>query len=665
MKYRAEIDGLRAVAVVPVILFHAGFGAFAGGFIGVDVFFVISGFLITGLILPEIAERRFSIIDFYERRARRILPALVVVVLASLPLAWHLLTPPALRDFAQSLLGVATFASNIVFWRESGYFDTAAELKPLLHTWSLAVEEQYYIVFPLLLMAMRRMGRRAQLMTLAAISMGSLAWARWASWHWPDAAFFLLPFRFWELAAGAMLAVAMQHRGRLPAASPAVQWGSLLGLLLVAGSMVLFTKGTPHPSLYTLIPVAGTVLIIGCAVPGTWVHALLASRGFVGIGLLSYSLYLWHQPMFVFARFALDAPGPGTMLLLTLLSVLLAFLSWKFVETPWRVRRRVSRLQVGWASAAALCLLATVGVAGHQTRGFEALWMARQSPDTVATYRIVQRQFDAQNGFQVASGGQADGPCRFSAAGLRQDMVDRFTACAAAHGPGYVVLGDSHAIDLFSALLGSTKKPFLVSVTIAGCRPHTPGPHCHYDPFLNLVAAHRDLFRGVIFEQAGFYLLRRGGHAGDRRMLSSVALDEPYDGIVVDRKHVAATLAYLEALSEVTPVLWFGPRLEPQIPEETVLARGCKYPFQLRPNQRELFDTLDRYIEDAAAVRGKVHYLSQNQAYRFQFPADYMDCNHRYWVDGDHFSAEGERRFGPRFDLLNALDRSVAVSKSQ
>ena len=160
MNYRREIDGLRALAVLPVILFHAGFETFSGGFVGVDVFFVISGYLITTIILAELEQGRFSIVNFYERRARRILPALFLVMLVCIPFAWIWLLPSDMKDFSQSLIAVAIFASNILFWRESGYFDTAAELKPLLHTWSLAVEEQYYVLFPLFLMLFWKLGKR-------------------------------------------------------------------------------------------------------------------------------------------------------------------------------------------------------------------------------------------------------------------------------------------------------------------------------------------------------------------------------------------------------------------------------------------------------------------------------------------------------------------------
>ena len=193
MQYRREIDGLRAIAVLPVILFHAGFETFGGGFVGVDVFFVISGYLITTIILGELEQGKFSIVNFYERRARRILPALFLVMLVCIPFAWLWLLPSDMKDFAQSLVAVSVFASNILFWRESGYFDTAAELKPLLHTWSLAVEEQFYVLFPLLLMLFWKLGKRWILVTLGLAFIASLALAQWAAYAKPAAAFYLLP----------------------------------------------------------------------------------------------------------------------------------------------------------------------------------------------------------------------------------------------------------------------------------------------------------------------------------------------------------------------------------------------------------------------------------------------------------------------------------------
>ena len=292
LKYRGEIDGLRAVAVLPVILFHAGFGLFGGGYVGVDVFFVISGYLITTILLSELQAGTFTLVGFYERRARRILPALFVVMLVTLPFAWLWLAPAEMQKFCNSLIGVSLFASNVLFWRESGYFDSSAELKPLLHTWSLAVEEQYYLFFPLLLMAAWRLGRRRIAVMLAVLLAASLVVAEWGLRRDPTAAYYLLPTRGWELLIGALAALVLSARaGESGALVPPRAWmgqvASLAGFGAIAASVLLFDRSTPFPGLYALLPTVGTALVILFATPQTSVGAILGSRFFVGVGMLS------------------------------------------------------------------------------------------------------------------------------------------------------------------------------------------------------------------------------------------------------------------------------------------------------------------------------------------------------------------------------------------
>jgi peptidoglycan/LPS O-acetylase OafA/YrhL len=342
MKYRAEIDGLRALAVLPVILFHAGFEWFSGGFVGVDVFFVISGYLITTIIISEMAEGKFSIVNFYERRARRILPALFFVMAVCLPFAWLWLTPVDLKDFGQSLVAVSTFSSNILFWQERGYFETAAELKPLLHTWSLAVEEQYYILFPIFLILTWRLGIKWVLLLLSIVFFISLGVAQWGAYNSPSAAFFLLPTRGWELLVGVFAAFYLKYNTHLKS-HILNQALSLLGFGMIAYSIIAFDKTTPFPSLYALIPTIGTGLLILSAVPKTYVHKLLSLKFIVGIGLISYSAYLWHQPLLAFARHrSFGEISELILITLCLASLVMAWFSWRFVEKPFRSKTKVS-----------------------------------------------------------------------------------------------------------------------------------------------------------------------------------------------------------------------------------------------------------------------------------------------------------------------------------
>lgn len=345
MQYRKEIDGLRALAVVPVILFHAGVQGFSGGFVGVDIFFVISGYLITSIIIAELETGDFTITGFYERRARRILPALFFVMLLCLPLAWWLLLPHELMAFGRSIIAVIVFASNILFWQESDYFATDSELIPLLHTWSLAVEEQYYLIFPILLLVCWKLGLRWVTAIIATIAVISLGLAEWGWRHDASGNFYLLPSRAWELMAGAGCALYLGHQPKPSGTSGQVL--SLFGLGLLAVSIIWLDDTIPFPSLYAIFPVLGTSLIILFAHQGTWAAKLLSLPVFVGIGLISYSAYLWHQPMFAFARlYYADEPHLLIMLGLAVLAFVLAFISWRFVERPFRQRQNYTRQQI-------------------------------------------------------------------------------------------------------------------------------------------------------------------------------------------------------------------------------------------------------------------------------------------------------------------------------
>lgn len=459
MRYRPEIDGLRAVAVVPVVLFHGGFQAFAGGFVGVDVFFVISGYLITSIIAQDLGNGRFSLIGFYERRARRILPALFLVSLSCFVLAWYFMPPKAMKEFSHSLAAVAAFGSNILFWRQSGYFDTAGELKPLLHTWSLAVEEQYYMLFPLLLALAWRFGKQRLALLLAILGAISLTLSQWGTTHRPAAAFYLLPTRSWELFLGGLLALYLSDsRRQTPTSGPVAQSASLLGLLCIGWSVVAFDRTTSFPGLNALAPTLGTALVILFATPSTITGTVLGSRPFVSIGLVSYSVYLWHQPLFAFARLrSLSGLSPLSSLLAGGLAVGLAYLTWRWVESPFRDRSRTSRQTVfvlAGTGTLALCLL---GMAGHFKGGFPSRF-----PDLAR----VQAAFAGMLGRTGPSLDCYERPGKAS-----RDQLCRFQS--ATDGIAFVAVGDSHMFTLHEGFQLAASEEGLSGAWISGeaCLP--------------------------------------------------------------------------------------------------------------------------------------------------------------------------------------------------
>ena len=338
MNYRPEIDGLRAIAVLPVVLFHAGVGLFGGGFVGVDIFFVISGYLITTIILHDLKQDKFRISKFYERRARRILPALFFVTFCCVPFAYFILLPNELVNFGRSLVAVPTFLSNVLFWSERGYFGGATELKPLIHTWSLAVEEQFYLLFPIILMILWYQLRK----WTGSFILITILCSLYISWFLTDLHFetaFYLPFaRAWELMVGAAAAfyskqlsnVGNQYSGIL----------SISGFSLIFYAIFSFDKTTAFPGLAATIPVFGTLLLIIAGPSKNIVNSALSSPWLVKIGLMSYSLYLWHQPIFVFLRhlnlydYIIIVGIP--------LSFVLSLFSYRFIETPFRDRSKFS-----------------------------------------------------------------------------------------------------------------------------------------------------------------------------------------------------------------------------------------------------------------------------------------------------------------------------------
>jgi peptidoglycan/LPS O-acetylase OafA/YrhL len=437
LSYRSDIDGLRAVAVVPVVFYHAGYATFSGGFVGVDVFFVISGFLITSIIYRDIQSQTFSYRQFYARRVRRLFPALFSVVLASCVAAYLLLLPEELRDFGQSVFSIVLFASNFLFWSESGYFAQAAELKPLLHTWSLAIEEQYYLLFPMFLLAVKRLPAQPYLQWVWVLLLGSFAVSVWSVHQAPDAAFYLLPSRMWELLLGSVLAMQMP-RLQSRAVAELLAW---IGLGLIGLAVFAFEAGMRFPGVAALAPCLGTALIITSGAQfQTSVTRLLSLRVLVFVGLISYSLYLWHWPIIAFTKHYLGAPlAPPTVLSVVVISVLLSIFSWRYIEQPFRgAGARLSTTALFRAAFSVASMLVVCGLVFDLSRGLPV-----RLPDAVNEIAGVGNQRPAAN--DLCGAGQVHNTfthprCQLLAGSLK---------------PSILVWGDSHANVLLPALRDS------------------------------------------------------------------------------------------------------------------------------------------------------------------------------------------------------------------
>ncbi len=412
-KYRPDLDGLRALAVLGVVVFHANLGL-PGGFVGVDVFFVISGYLITKIILGDLEKGKFSMLDFWERRIRRIFPALAVVVLFCLVAGWFLLLPFGYLVLAQATIALSCFASNIQFWRTISYWSPAAEENPLLHTWSLSVEEQFYLVVPLLVAGVYKYKRGIFVPFVIASGVVvsfvvSIYWVRVD----PAGAFYLLPSRAWELGMGALVCF-------LPTLQSAFyrELLSICGLLGITASLFLLDSEMAFPGVAALPSVLGAALVIWAGAPNSLGHVPLISRGlsikpFVAIGLISYSLYLWHWPFFAFHRYLYGQPPPhGLSLLFIGLEFLLSFLSWRFVEQPFRKKIIAPTRKVLFTIFAAVTLAILFFALGIYLKG----GLPYRIPETAMAYDRVKGNSDfvshskkkLPGGGQILSFGESD-----------------------------------------------------------------------------------------------------------------------------------------------------------------------------------------------------------------------------------------------------------------
>lgn len=430
LKYRPEIDGIRAIAVISVLLFHLEYKLIPGGFVGVDVFFVISGYLITQLIYKDAHTNSFSFKRFYMRRIKRLAPALIAVLCATFAISSIFLTPDHFQRFSGALLSSLLSVSNIFFWMESGYFDASAELKPLLHTWSLSVEEQFYFVWPALIFFFRRQSPRVLLGVFIALGAVSLIAARMLNAHQPSATFFLVPFRVYEFAIGAALAMlpmagVIQNRWREPAC--------ITGLLLVTYSVLFFDKTTPFPDFYALVPCIGAALLLAGG-GATFSGLLLRNPLSIWLGKISYSLYLVHWPIVVLYKHITfeDVIVGKTRIALLFITLIASIILYLTVENRFRVsstdRSKGTSRTALWFAVPVLL----TAVAGH-AYAFNG-WSGRFDQAVIAAIGNVEEKQQIRRQFIENSD---------SLSNLPFDEGDSLNV---------LVMGDSHATDIFNAL---------------------------------------------------------------------------------------------------------------------------------------------------------------------------------------------------------------------
>ena len=451
--YRPEIDGLRAIAIVPVVLHHSQVDGFSGGFVGVDVFFVISGFLITSILLREFSEGTYSIASFYERRARRILPALLAVLCFTLMASPLFLLPSEFKTIPSQVLGTLFFVGNVVLWQQSGYFSEISESKPLLHTWSLGVEEQFYLIAPVALwLFIRHGGERTIKWSIAALLLLSFAICVYLTPLKPSASFYLLPTRAWELLVGALIAC---NGSRSPEKIPqSLREGlPIFGLFLLLASITFYSEDTKFPGYSAAVPVLGAALVIAFG-QGTFAGKLLSLKPFVFLGLISYSLYLWHWPLIVFLRNIPIIQSSLGKTSLIIFMTFIAWLSWRFIETPNRDTKSLSTRKFVWLTVPLSSFVVLAAFFFQMLNG----WDGRFNDETLA-YDQSRSDFSL-NRERCHIGGGNPSPTTLCVIGTNINHV--------------AVWSDSHGVELSQAI--AERGISVKQITYSGCAPSTGNP---------------------------------------------------------------------------------------------------------------------------------------------------------------------------------------------
>jgi len=643
LTYRPEIDGLRAIAVGAVILYHAqitilGHQPFKGGFIGVDIFFVISGYLITSIILKELLTTgSFSFKHFYERRIRRILPALLFVMLVSLPFAWMYLLPSSFIDFSKSILYSLGFSSNFYFhYSGQQYGAESGLLKPFLHTWSLSVEEQYYILFPIVLLVTFKYFRKYLIHILILGFVISLGLAEWTSRNYPSVSFYFLHTRMWELLAGSILAYFEINNGHRSKNKTLNLILPTIGLILIGHSILFFNDGMFHPSLYTLSPIIGVCLVIWFSNKDELTTKILSTKLFVGIGLISYSLYLWHYPIFAFSRITsfTDANILKKLILVGVVFIL-SISSYFFIEKLFR-NKNFNFKKVLFVVSMIIGILVIFTSYTLYKDGRINKFNTMISDTTSSTlYR-------------------AD--CKFSTS--EPDFINEnffkkdFLECKKKYNKFILILGDSHSIDLFNSISKISKNnEFIIGLNRDGCRPlDKNSKNCHYNNALKFIKNFNENIKYILFTHKGSYLLT---NTGSKKNITS----SEFRKLPLNLTQIKNTLSYLKTIKELNSNLIFiGPHIEPN--------------YSI--NKRFFINILDKTIKDKSnydliyvdkklkelSKQNNIKYLSKIDILDFKFDKDFIVDGNITFSDTDHWNEFGEVYFGKKL-VFNSILKDI------
>lgn len=641
MHYRIELDGIRAIAVLSVVLFHAGVTIIPGGYVGVDIFFVLSGFLITSIIYKQINSSSFTFSDFYWRRFRRILPALFFMIFVVGLVSYKILVPELFKDFAISAWTTALFSSNIYFWTEAGYFQKAAELKPLLHTWSLGVEEQYYIFFPFLMIFIAKWAPRRFTVVLMTVGILSLLLSIYAVYNKPIATFYLLPTRLWELLVGSLLAVSNIPTLKRKITINLVSW---TGLALLSAPMIFYSDNTIFPGLAALPPCLGTVLIIWSLKNhhNTSLKRILSFKPLVFVGKVSYSFYLWHWPVLVLCKYyAIDDFTIADNLLALFAAFLISCFSWLVVEKPFRTnfetfpKRRMFELT--FTSIAAVTLMGmTVSYKNGMPSRFDVnLVNIIAAADDKSAYTNECNDLELENP-----------DVDFCSMGTAKEGMPRF-----------LLWGDSHAgaiAPVFDAVASeeNIKGTF---ASWSGCPPLLGVQRKHAGQkrdcladrkfIKNYIEENKQLETIILFARWSFYVENKpyGNEKTGRLMALEYNGEKVVKPDLMVQKALEKTVSWLKAINKKVVIIMPVPEVGLDVPSELTK-------LIIRPSDRDIRPTMVAYQNRQSKFFDIAEGLRDKYGVKLLYPHEYM-CDQKYcnvikkgiplYFDDDHLSIYG------------------------
>ena len=627
----APIQGLRALAVISVIVFHLNPVWLPGGFLGVDIFFVISGLLIARMLSNDThTSGRVRILRFYAKRLYRIAPAALTVTLVSFPLAYLALLPFDLRDYGASMVGVTTLTLNKMVANNIGYFSPLAETQPLLHFWSLMVEIHFYLLIPFVFYFLRRL----ELIRIAVLALliASLIYADWLSSWDPKNSYFLLPSRAWELLFGALLFLFMANRENSHSPIRWVSWIPPLSVVCLLGFLWLFSASTKHPSFLSVAPIVATGALIWSVLsdPTGRLARLFSARWLILLGNMSFSLYLWHYPFIVFFKADSGLLSYGDMFVAVLGTLVCSTITYLTIERPsLGYQAEIDRTRKGPISWVGVVVVVTfLGIYGFVSDGFESSWIKRQTETVVLAYRLSKNASNFRNYDEETD-------CTFRVEAFDESVQRRFDRCGERHGRGILIVGDSHAIGVWRLATALNKysdvsEPFLVGLSRGGCKPYGQTPGCSFERLTTSSSYLDQIFSRIIYVQAGSSLL-----SGDD----------------FERNNIEAVMDFLESLAKNVSVSWVGPRVEPNIDPRRFVRLGCDQNQQFDDTHSRRIKSLNEYLS-TRLESSTVTYISNDAV---DLPT-YGSCEALFWRDSNHWSPAGIDRISSSIKLIDLVE---------